>query len=158
MPSMRADPMADRRSVKPAWPHPRATRLGSPYESAGLAVAGIWLAVAACSVFAPDMVTGSEHEHFPIAAMTCLFSGSVASGLVLTAVSRRGADAPAVWSALAIAVLGIWAAVTAASVFAPSMVTGTDPTTIPIAALAAPLAGSIATAFACVFAASSARV
>ena len=42
-----------------------------------------------------------------------------------------------------------------ASILAPTMVTGTDPTTIPVAAFAAPVGGVVATAFASVFAAGS---
>ena len=42
-----------------------------------------------------------------------------------------------------------------ASIYAPNMVTGTDPKTIPMAAIAAPIAGVVATAFVSVFAAGS---
>ena len=31
-------------------------------------IAGIWVAVAAISLLAPDMVTGSEQQHMPVAA------------------------------------------------------------------------------------------
>jgi len=43
-----------------------------------------------------------------------------------------------------------------AGIFTATMVTGTDPTTIPIAAILAPMAGAVATAFACLAAAWSA--
>ncbi len=43
------------------------------------------------------------------------------------------------------------------SIFAPTMVTGTDPTTILVAAFAAPVAGVLATAFLAVFVAGHAR-
>ena len=36
-------------------------------ESVATPVAVIWLAAAAISVAAPDMVSGSEHEHLPLA-------------------------------------------------------------------------------------------
>jgi hypothetical protein len=127
--------------------------LHHPYGYAGFAVAGIWLIVAACSILSPDMITGSEHEHIPLAALTDWFSGAIASALVLTAVSRRGNAQPAVWAAVAVAISGIWIAVLLASTLSPSLVTGTDPTTIPIAAFIAPLIGAISTAFVCVFAA-----
>ncbi|MCB0895855.1 MAG: hypothetical protein H6529_05875 [Nocardioides sp.] len=39
-------------------------------ESVATPVAVIWLAAAAISVAAPDMVSGSEHEHLPLALMT----------------------------------------------------------------------------------------
>jgi len=49
--------------------------------------------------------------------------------------------------------LGLWLAVATISIFAPTMVTGSDPTSIPIAAILAPIAGTLATAFACLAAA-----
>jgi len=80
----------------------------------------------------------------------------MATALVLLAVSRRGAGASrALWTGMTIAVAGIWLTVLVVSVFAPEMETGSDPTVIPIAALVAPIAGSIATAFVSVFVAGS---
>jgi hypothetical protein len=52
--------------------------------------------------------------------------------------------------------LGIWVAVALVSVFAPTLVTGSDPTTVPIAGLVSLSAGAVATGFACLAAASSA--
>jgi hypothetical protein len=34
---------------------------------------GIWVAVVVISVFAPDLVSGSEQEHLPVAALTTWF-------------------------------------------------------------------------------------
>ncbi len=59
------------------------------------------------------------------------------------------------WMGFAVAIASIWFIVALASIFAPSMVTGSDPTTIPIAAFASPIAGVVATAFASVFVAGS---
>jgi len=55
----------------------------------------------------------------------------------------------------AITVCGIWAALAAASIWSPDLISDTDRTQVPIAALSAPLAGLLATAFASVFAAGS---
>jgi hypothetical protein len=54
------------------------------------------------------------------------------------------------------AVLGIWGAVALASIFAPTIVTGSDGTIVPVAGLFAPVAGAVATGYACLAAAWSA--
>jgi hypothetical protein len=119
------------------------------------AVVGLWVSVAAISVFAPDLISGTEQEHVPIAAITTWFWGTVATGFVLFATAFPTHDQTVRWG-LTIVVLGIWGAVAAASIFAPSIVSGTDPATVPIAALIGPVAGAIATGFACLAAAWSA--
>lgn len=129
---------------------------GSRYLFAGIAVASIWVSVAIASIWSPDMVTGSEQEHLPIAAFVDWLYAAIATGLVLMAFSRRTTGAGrSLWTGFTVAIGSIWFIVALASIFAPSMVTGTDPTTIPIAAFAAPVAGVVATAFASVFAAGS---
>jgi hypothetical protein len=129
---------------------------GSRYLFAGLAVASIWIAVAIASIWSPDLITGSEHEHIPIAAFTDWLYAAIATGLVLMAFGRRTSGAGrSLWVGFTIAIGSIWAVVALASIFAPSMVTGSDPTTVPIAAFAAPVAGMVATAFASVFVAGS---
>jgi len=75
---------------------------------------------------------------------------------VLLAFSRRTRDlGRSSWSSFAAVICGIWVLVAAASISAPSLISGADGTTVPIAALSAPLAGLLATAFASVFAAGS---
>jgi hypothetical protein len=137
--------------------------IGSPdvqaegrYVFAGTSVALIWIAAAMASIWSPDMITGSEHEHLAIAAFVDWFYAAIATGLVLMAFGRRTlGGSRQLWTGFTVAVGSIWIVVALASIFAPSMVTGSDPTTIPIAAFAAPLAGVIATAFASVFVAGS---
>ncbi len=72
---------------------PHAEPKGSRYLFAGIVVASIWLAVAVASIWSPDMITGSEHEHIPIAAFTGWLYAAIATGLVLMAFSRRTLDA-----------------------------------------------------------------
>ena len=128
----------------------------SRYLLAGIAIASIWVAVAIAAIWSPDMITGSQHEHLAIAALIDWFYAALATGLVLMAFGRRSQGAGrSLWVGFTIAIGSVWLVVAVASVFAPSMVTGTDPTTIPVAALAAPVAGLIATAFASVYAAGS---
>jgi len=119
------------------------------------AVTTIWLSVAACAMFAPDMITGSEHEHLPLAGMTDWFFAAVACGLLVTAHTRRQAPGRVVWLWVSILVSLVWAVVALTSIFCPSLVTGTDPTTIPLAALISPMVGTLVTAYLAVFAAAS---
>jgi len=134
---------------------PTAPSNDGRYLFAGITVASIWVAALAASIWTPDMITGSQHEHLAIAALSFWMYAAIATGLVLMAFSRRTLGGRALWMGLTIAIAGVWAAVALASIFAPTMVTGTDPTTIPVAAFAAPVGGVVATAFASVFAAGS---
>jgi hypothetical protein len=107
-----------------------------------VALAAIWVASMVMSVFAPDMVTGSEHEHLPLAALTVWLWAAVASAYVLMGIRAGG---PVRTFELTVAVL--WGAVMVAVVAAPSMVTGSDPTTIPFATLVCPVVGALVTGF-----------
>lgn len=76
-------------------------------------------------------------------------------GLTMAFGRRSPGASRSLWLGFAVAIGSIWFVVAIASIFAPSIVTGTDPTTVPIAALASPIAGLIATAFVSVFVAGS---
>jgi hypothetical protein len=129
----------------------------SRYLFAGIAVLAIWLAAAAASIWSPDLVSGTQQEHIPLAAIFDWFYAALATGLVLMAFGRRSPGASrSLWLGFTVAVAGIWFVVAVASIFAPSIETGSDPTTLPIAALATPIAGVITTAFVSVFVAGSA--
>ena len=119
------------------------------------AVAVIWLAVAACAIFAPDMISGSEHEHLPLAGMTDWFFAAVACGLLVTAHTRCQTPGRVVWLWVSILVSIVWLVVALTSIFCPSLVTGTDPTTIPLAALISPMVGTLVTAYLAVLAAAT---
>lgn len=143
--------------VVPAPPELRETARESRYLFAGIAVASIWFAVAAASIWSPDLVSGTDQERVPLAAILDWFYATLATGLVLMAFGRRSPGASrSMWLGFTVAIGGIWFVVAVASIFAPSIETGTDPTAVPIAALASPLAGVIATAFISVFVAGSA--
>lgn len=144
-------------------PNPTGLDVTSPGHSPRLAstslalmsyaIATIWLDVAACGIFAPDMITGSEHEHLPLAGISDWIFAAAASGLLVTAHTRRRDPSRAVWLWVALLVGVVWMMVALTSIFCPSLVTGTDPTTIPLAALLAPVVGALATAYLAVFAA-----
>ena len=125
------------RSAAPRHDGPWRDLLASPVTAA----AAIWLSAALVAVLAPDMVTGSAHEHLPIAAMTIWIWTLAATGYVLMA-ARRGSSLE-----LTLGTAAVWLTVLLVAVFAPAMVTGTDPTQIPIAALVAPPVGTLATGF-----------
>lgn len=109
--------------------------------SPATAVAAIWVASTVAAVFAPDLVSGSEQDHIPIAAISIWLWTLVATGYVLLA-TRAGAS-----TTLTVATSAIWAAVAVVVLAAPVMVTGTDPTSLPITALLAPPIGAVATGF-----------
>jgi hypothetical protein len=113
-------------------------------------IAGIWVAVVLISTLAPDMVTGSEQEHMPIAAATSWLWGLVATIAFLWAMSSlrgRAARRP-IWIGLATATLVLWLVATTLSATLPVVETGTDPTRLPIGALVAPLAAAVLTVLA----------
>jgi hypothetical protein len=150
--------MSVQSSVRPAEARP--TVLPPPadeipregrYVFTGLAVASIWISVAFASIFSPDLITGSQHEHLAIAALGVWLWGACATALVLLAASRQAGAGRPVWIGLAIAVAGIWLAVALVSIFTPTTVTGTDPTTIPLGAMIAPFVGVLVTSFVAVF-------
>ncbi|MGW5240076.1 hypothetical protein ACWEOW_14200 [Monashia sp. NPDC004114] len=105
-----------------------------------IAVAAVWVSSALLAIFAPDLVTGSDHEHLPIAAMTVWPWTFAATAYVLMA-ARRSTSTMLVWGTMA-----IWVSIFVAGIAAPVMETGTDPTQIPIAALITPPLGALATA------------
>lgn len=115
------------------------------------ALAGIWASVAAISVFSPDLVSGSEQQHLPVAAFATWFWGVVASGSVMAAMLRiNRAHGPCpLATQLTGAVSAIWVVAALVSIFSPEMVTGTDPTRLPIAALIAPVAAAVLTVATC---------
>ena len=111
-------------------------------------VGSIWLAVTMVSIFAPDMVTGSQQEHIPVAAFLTWISGAVATRALLNEVVRRReptTEDEYVWKGIAVVTGVIWLAVTLVSILVPQAVTGTNPTRIPLAAILAPTGGAIAT-------------
>jgi hypothetical protein len=122
----------------------------------GTAVAAVWIAVGAMSIFAPDLISGTEQEHIPLAALLTWLWGGLATGLILLAgaVGETSADR---WRSVAIVIAVMWAVVAVAGIWSPVLETGTDPTRVPLAVIFAPVAGAIGTAFVCVYAAGSRR-
>jgi hypothetical protein len=113
-------------------------------------ITGIWVAVVLISTLAPDMVTGSEHEHMPIAAATSWLWGLISTLAFLWGMSRlRGrASRRPIWIGLATATLVLWLVATILSITLPVVETGTDPTRLPIGALVTPLAAAVLTVLA----------
>jgi hypothetical protein len=79
------------------------------------------------SVLAPDLVSGSEQEHLPVAAVTTWLWGLVAT---------------------AVATLTVWPVATILSLALPVVETGSDPTRLPIAAMVTPVAAAVLTVLA----------
>jgi hypothetical protein len=127
-----------------------ATADGSWMLWTAIGIAGIWVAVVLVSVFAPDLVSGSQQEHLPIAAITTWFWGGVGTVVFLWAMSRLRGDAAwrTTWIGLAIATLVVWGVATVLGIALPVFETGSDPTQLPFGALFAPVAAAMLTALA----------
>jgi hypothetical protein len=93
-----------------------------------MAVASIWICVAFASAYAPDFVSGSQHEHLQLVGGADWIWGLVATSFVVLAamqgVRSRVVDM-APWIALAIGTAAIWIFVALVSVLSPVWVTGT---------------------------------
>jgi Short C-terminal domain len=130
------------------------SRNANAYALTGAAIASIWIAVVLASIFSPDLVSGSQHEHLPVVAFSDWLWGAIATGIVAIAALggiRSEATDLAPWIVLAAGVAAIWLAVVLVSLFAPELVTGSDPTRVPLAAIGSPVVAVIATAFVCGF-------
>jgi hypothetical protein len=122
---------------------------------AGLAVVSIWACVVLASLLAPDLVTGTQHEHLGIVGGTDWIWGLVGTGFVILAIQhgiRLRASRLISWVVLAVGVAISWMPVVLVTAFAPAMVTGTDPTIIPLTAMGIPVLGTFLTWFACTLA------
>ncbi|MGD9958712.1 hypothetical protein [Nocardioides sp.] len=116
-------------------------RLGEHPATAAVVIVG---AATAISILAPDLVTGSAHEHLPLAALTVWPWAAAAVGYVLMA-GRHDYSRD-----LVLAVSFVWVLVAILAVGVPTLVTGTDPTHVPLAALIAPPFGAVITGFLCI--------
>jgi len=127
------------------------TGSATPHPSPRLVAVGmIWVAAAVTAIAAPDMVSGSEHEHLPLAAITVWLWALVGSGYAVMTPVEQARD----WL---VAVALVWGSMVAAAVLAPVMETGSDPTRIPIAALVAPPVAAVVTGFLALSQATTAR-
>jgi hypothetical protein len=113
-------------------------------------IAGIWVAVTVISVVGPDMVTGSEQEHLPVAALSTWLWGLVSTGAFVWAMGklRGNATRRPIWIGLTVVTLTVWLVATILSVSLPVVETGSDPTRIPIGAIVAPVAATVLTVLA----------
>jgi len=115
-----------------------------------IGIGGIWVAVLLLSLLAPDLVSGSQQDHLPVAAFTTWFWGGVGTLVFLLFMGRlRGsATSQPIWIGMSVVTVGIWAVATILGITLPVMETGTDPTRIPLAAILAPVAAAVLTALA----------
>ena len=115
-----------------------------------IGIGGVWVAVILISLLAPDMVSGSEHEHLKVAAFGTWFWGGIGTLVYLSAMGRLRGDAMwrPTWIGLTIVTLGIWALATVLAIVLPVVETGSDPTELPLGAFIAPVAAAMLTAIA----------
>jgi hypothetical protein len=110
-------------------------------------IAGIWVAVALISIFARDMVSGSEQEHLSVAAFVTWIWGLVATGAFLWTMGRPRGNATRrpVWIGLSVTTVAVWLVAAILSITLPVFETGSDPTRLPIGAMVAPVAAAMLT-------------
>ena len=108
-------------------------------ESPATAVVAIWAGAAVTSLLSPDMVTGSEQEHLPIALATVWVGAALATAYAV--MTPRG-ESRASWT---VAVCGVWVLTAVVGVLSPVLETGSDPTRIPLAVLIVPPVAAAAT-------------
>ena len=119
-----------------------------------IGLAAIWVAVLVISLASPDLVSGSQQEHLPLALFVTWIWGLVASIGYLWGMSklRGAASRRPLWIGLVVAVMAIWGVATIVSLVLPVWETGTDPTRLPVWALAAPIGATLLTTLASVVA------
>jgi hypothetical protein len=135
-----------------ATPDDRAAATADPSWMlwTAIGIGGIWVAVLLLSLLAPDLVSGSQQDHLPVAAFTAWFWGGVGTLVFLWVMGRLRGSArwQPIWIGLSLVTLGIWAVATILGITLPVTETGTDPTRIPFAAIFAPVAAAMLTALA----------
>lgn len=122
------------------------------WAATAIAVLGIWIVVVLASITGPDLISGSQQEHLPLVAMVDWVWGTMATAFVVLAVLqgiRRGVSDPTPWWVLAVGVIAIWLGVLVVTAFGPVLVTGSDPTSVPVGAMGAPVLGIFLTWFVC---------
>jgi hypothetical protein len=108
----------------------------------------IWIVVVLTSLFAPDLVTGSEQAHTPIAAIITWICGLAATRSVIKIMGRSKGpqqETNVVWIYGGINIAAIWIVAALAAIFSPVNITGSDPTQFPLAVFISPIAAVILT-------------
>ena len=118
-----------------------------------MSVAAVWLATLVASIYAPALITGAQQEHIPLVAGVDWLWAALATGFVVLAAGLADHGSRPAWIGSAAAVVAVWIAVAIGSIAGPELVTGSDPTQVPLAAILSPLAGVVATAYIAIFAA-----
>jgi hypothetical protein len=128
----------------------RQTADGSWRLWTAVGVGAVWIAVILVSVFASDLVSGSEQEHLPVAAFSTWFWGGLGTLVFLWAMGRLRGDQKwrSTWIGLSLVTGAIWTLATVLAITLPEVVTGSDPTRIPVGAFFAPVAAVMLTALA----------
>ena len=109
-----------------------------------LATAFIWMSVIFTSLFSPDLISGSNQEHLPLVLWTAWFWGLIANMFLFRLLKEQND-----FSILKLqigSVIILWTIVAMIGIFTPPFVTGSDPTSLPIASIVAPLIACILTA------------
>ena len=102
----------------------------------GVAFAGIWINVIIISLFTPDLVSGSQQEHLRLSLYLSWIWGILASNFALEA-HQKGLTQTQL-KIYAVVTIVIWSIASLVAHYAPVMVSGSDPTSLPLFSLMAP--------------------
>lgn len=125
-------------SIRPTTPGRWESLAGRP----AIATTAIWTSVLLMAILAPDMVHGSAQEHLPITALTAWVWGAAATAYVVLTPRTL---APAVRRSWTLGIGVVWLAALLLVVLSPVLVTGTDPTRVPLAVWVVPPLAAVAT-------------
>lgn len=126
--------------------------LGYAYLMIGVALGSIVVSGVLGSIFCPDMVTGPQHEHFPIGLVTGWIWGTIAIVIFLPVAMqgiRAGVADRAPWTMLGLGLNAIWFGSMFVTIFTPVLVYGTDPTEFPLVAGIGAIAAEVLTGILC---------
>ena len=116
-------------------------------QPAAASITAIVSSASVTTLFAPHMVTGSAHDDFPLPGVLVWLWAMIAIVYVrvLSNAPSSGALSPR-WAA---EITAIWALSAVLCIWGPVLVTGTDPTRLPLTAISAPVLAALATGLVC---------
>ena len=115
-----------------------------------VALLSIWTSVGLMVAFAPDLINIADDEHVPFTPIIAVIGGAIATVYLwkwlVWQTSRPGHEATArAAPIIALLTAALWAAIAGISVSAPLVLTGTDATRFPLAAMLSVVLGTALT-------------
>jgi hypothetical protein len=108
--------------------------------SVTLGAAAIWVSVVLISLFAPELISGSEQQALPLAAFVTWIWGVIGTVGFLWSMGRLRwrPKNRSTWTWMALICAVLWLTTAVIAMLGPVVETGSDPTQLPVWALGAP--------------------